>query len=98
MGLKESVKGIAAAGLFLVGASPVLNAGNEKGVANAQTKHADEQVTPTVEQKKKRTPLGNPVHMGKGRHRFKRIGQKRKKHTNLNHKSHAAKVKRRKKR
>lgn len=103
MKLKDFKKlGIAAfsAALVVAGTAPTISRTAEEKAAGAeQTRHADEQVTPTVEQQKKRTPLGNPVNLGKGKHRFKwGVKQQRKKHTNLKHKSHAAKIKRRKKR
>lgn len=96
MGMKKNLGRGLAAILFLAGASPTF--GTDKGVAQAQTKHADKQVTPSIERKRKKTPLGGDYYQKTNKPWFKpTYKQMRKKHTNTKHKSHSAKVKKRKK-
>ena len=81
--------------LAVGGLAPTANAGNEKSNIQEMTRHADKQVTPRIEQQRKRTPLGN-ILKPTGKPWFKVVPQKQKKHTNRLKCSHAAKVKRRK--
>lgn len=88
--------GVIGAVLAFGGTMPTTSASNDKADLTTHSRYADEnKLARTVVQHRARTPLGTPTNLG-NKPFWKLVPQKHKKHTNRNHKSHAAKVKRRK--
>ena len=94
----KKVAAILGAALAIGGTMPSQSASNDKADLATHTRYADEnKLRRHVIPQRKRTAIGTPINQ-RSKPWFKVVPQKHKKHTNRLHKSHAAKVKRRKSR